>query len=90
MEAITYDARNKKLDLIKTNIPDVKDPNDVLIKVAFAGICGTDLHIIQVFLLFLFFYLQIFFAAYVVYENTLFYCVKISNNVLHHFSFKFC
>lgn len=48
MDAITYDVRSKKLDLIKVNIPDVIDKDSVLIKVAYAGICGTDLHIIQV------------------------------------------
>ena len=35
-----------RFTLKKSTIPKVKDPNDVVIKVSFCGICGTDLSII--------------------------------------------
>lgn len=35
-----------QLSLITTPIPHVATPNEVLVKVAFSGICGTDLHIL--------------------------------------------
>ena len=35
-----------ELSLIQTPIPKCKDPNDVVIKVRYCGICGTDLSII--------------------------------------------
>ncbi|CAH1959223.1 unnamed protein product [Acanthoscelides obtectus] len=47
MEAINFTAKSKKLELVKVPVPKVEKPNEVLIRVAFAGICGTDLHIIQ-------------------------------------------
>lgn len=48
MEAIRFSAKEKKLTLEKVPIPKLVNPYDVLIKVAYSGICGTDLHIIQV------------------------------------------
>lgn len=50
MEAITFNSATKSLDYSKTfPVPDVSNaPDSVLVKVAYAGICGTDLHIIQV------------------------------------------
>ncbi|KAJ8978684.1 hypothetical protein NQ317_015652 [Molorchus minor] len=47
MEAITFTQKTKKLELTRTAVPTVTKPDEVLIKVAFSGICGTDLHIIQ-------------------------------------------
>lgn len=47
MEALQYSAKDKKLSLVNTPIPKIQDDSDVLIKVAYSGICGTDLHIIQ-------------------------------------------
>lgn len=46
MEAIQYDASSKQLALSQVEIPRVQHPDDVLIQVAYAGVCGTDLHII--------------------------------------------
>jgi len=46
MEAISFDFSSKKLSLAKQPIPKC-GKNDVLIKVSFSGICGTDLHILQ-------------------------------------------
>lgn len=47
MEALQYSAKDKKLSLVKIPIPKIEKDDDVLIKVAYSGICGTDLHIIQ-------------------------------------------
>ncbi|KAG5880769.1 hypothetical protein JTB14_012649 [Gonioctena quinquepunctata] len=47
MEAIKFTAKTKELELVKVPIPKVSNPQDVLIKVAYSGVCGTDLHIIQ-------------------------------------------
>jgi len=47
MEAIQFDVVKKTLKVAKKEIPKVTEPNQVLIKVAYAGICGTDLHVIQ-------------------------------------------
>ncbi|CAH1107905.1 unnamed protein product [Psylliodes chrysocephalus] len=47
MEAINFTAKTKKLELVNLPVPKVTKPDQVLIKVAYAGICGTDLHIIQ-------------------------------------------
>lgn len=48
MEALRYTAKTKKLELSRVEVPKVTQPDGILVKVAFAGICGTDLHIIQV------------------------------------------
>ncbi|XP_060533536.1 uncharacterized protein LOC132706296 [Cylas formicarius] len=46
MEALRFSGSGKKLELVDIPVPRITDPDQVLIKVAFAGICGTDLHII--------------------------------------------
>lgn len=48
MEALQFDSQKKKLSLIKSDLPAVVDKTDVIIKVVYAGICGTDLHIMEV------------------------------------------
>jgi D-arabinitol dehydrogenase (NADP+) len=48
MDALRYTAKTKKLELVKLEVPQVTDPNTILVKVAYSGICGTDLHVIQV------------------------------------------
>lgn len=48
MEAINFTAKTQKLELRSVPLPKIAKPDQVLIKVAYAGICGTDLHIIQV------------------------------------------
>lgn len=48
MEALQLDPKKQSLSLITTDIPTIEKPDDVIIKVAYAGICGTDLHIIEV------------------------------------------
>ncbi|KAG5880768.1 hypothetical protein JTB14_012648 [Gonioctena quinquepunctata] len=47
MEALRFTAKNNKLELVQIPVPKVSNPEDVLIKVAYSGVCGTDLHIIQ-------------------------------------------
>ncbi|XP_028127953.1 D-altritol 5-dehydrogenase [Diabrotica virgifera virgifera] len=46
MEALRFTSKIKKLELVNVPIPKITQPNQVLIKVAYSGICGTDLHII--------------------------------------------
>jgi len=48
MQAVRFDLSSKKLSLEKVEIPRNPLPDEVIIKVAYAGICGTDLHIIDV------------------------------------------
>ncbi|KAF7280567.1 hypothetical protein GWI33_005766 [Rhynchophorus ferrugineus] len=47
MEALRFDAKAKKLEYTTIPIPKITKPDQVLIRVAFAGVCGTDLHIIS-------------------------------------------
>lgn len=48
MEAIRYTVKTNKLEYSTIPIPKISSPTDVLVKIAYAGVCGTDLHIIQV------------------------------------------
>lgn len=48
IEAIVFDPKAKKLNLAKVEMPSPPGKNEVIVKVAYAGICGTDLHIIDV------------------------------------------
>lgn len=56
MEAIEFDGNTKTLNFAKKSVPAITEENQVLVKVAYAGVCGTDLHIIQVGALFLVIY----------------------------------
>ncbi|KAK7862918.1 hypothetical protein R5R35_003255 [Gryllus longicercus] len=47
MDALQFDLKSKQLSLIQLPVPSKLAENDVLIKVAYAGICGTDLHIAE-------------------------------------------
>lgn len=47
MEFLSFDPRTKKLVLDSCLIPKPKN-NEILIRVAYSGICGTDLHILDV------------------------------------------
>lgn len=47
MEFLSFDAPKKSLTLKKGPVPK-PGTDEVLIKVAYAGVCGTDLHIIEV------------------------------------------
>ncbi|KAL3270585.1 hypothetical protein HHI36_021122 [Cryptolaemus montrouzieri] len=47
MEALQFSLANKSLKYTKIPVPRIRDPKNVLVRVSYAGICGTDLHIIQ-------------------------------------------
>ncbi|XP_069684539.1 uncharacterized protein [Periplaneta americana] len=47
MEAVQYDPQNRKLSFLKVPIPSQPKSKEVLVRVAFAGICGTDIHITE-------------------------------------------
>lgn len=47
MEYLSFDLSSKSLVLKKRDVPKPA-ANEIRIKVAFAGICGTDLHILEV------------------------------------------
>lgn len=47
MEFLSFDPKSKALSLKKGTLPK-PGPKEVLVKVLFSGICGTDLHIIEV------------------------------------------
>merc|ERR1711973_67233 len=47
MRALKCDASKGELTLEDVDVPEVINRNDVIIKVGFAGLCGTDLHIMQ-------------------------------------------
>ncbi|XP_043260078.1 D-altritol 5-dehydrogenase-like [Colletes gigas] len=46
MEFLSFDVTKKTLALKKAAVPEPK-PDEVRVRVAYAGICGTDLHIID-------------------------------------------
>lgn len=50
MEALIFELKTKTLSYKKS--PNILKPvdNEILIKVAYSGICGTDLHILEVYL----------------------------------------
>ncbi|XP_076255799.1 uncharacterized protein LOC143193464 [Rhynchophorus ferrugineus] len=47
MNSVQYSSKLKELKYVKLPIPTITEGNQVLIKVAYSGICGTDLHIIE-------------------------------------------
>ena len=47
MRALKCDASKGELSLEDVSIPEVILPDDIVIKVGYAGLCGTDLHIMQ-------------------------------------------
>eukprot|EP00088_Acartia_fossae_P070882 TRINITY_DN9593_c0_g1_i3.p1 TRINITY_DN9593_c0_g1~~TRINITY_DN9593_c0_g1_i3.p1 ORF type:complete len:370 (-),score=74.78 TRINITY_DN9593_c0_g1_i3:83-1159(-) len=47
MEVLQCNGKLGKLRLIEVEKPKLRGPDDVIVKVAFAGICGTDLHILS-------------------------------------------
>ena len=48
MEALQCDASKGELSLETVPVPVISAPDDVIIEVGYAGLCGTDLHIIAV------------------------------------------
>uniref|UniRef100_A0A1L8D6P6 Aldehyde reductase-3 n=1 Tax=Plutella xylostella TaxID=51655 RepID=A0A1L8D6P6_PLUXY len=48
MEAVVFDGKALSLKYVKDfPVPKIVNDNDVIVKVAYSGVCGTDLHIIQ-------------------------------------------
>ncbi|CAG0895511.1 unnamed protein product [Darwinula stevensoni] len=47
MEAIVFDGIERGLSLRKVPMPEIRSDHDVIVKVAYCGVCGTDLHAIQ-------------------------------------------
>lgn len=47
MEFLSFDVKNHTLELRKADVPN-PGPNEVRVRVAYSGICGTDLHILEV------------------------------------------
>jgi threonine dehydrogenase-like Zn-dependent dehydrogenase len=48
MKAIQFDRKKDQISIIQAPYPAKPIKNEVIVKVAFAGICGTDLHITEV------------------------------------------
>jgi D-arabinose 1-dehydrogenase-like Zn-dependent alcohol dehydrogenase len=48
MEAIQFDKKDKQILLIRAPLPTDPVKNEVVVQVAYAGVCGTDLHIAEV------------------------------------------
>jgi threonine dehydrogenase-like Zn-dependent dehydrogenase len=47
MNALQVDLEKLELNYVSTEIPVIIDNTDVIIEIAYAGVCGTDLHIIE-------------------------------------------
>lgn len=48
MEALQFDRQSLTIKHAKVAVPSSPDKNEVVLKIAYAGICGTDIHIIEV------------------------------------------
>lgn len=49
MQAVVFDGKALSLKYDdKYPMPTISKDDDVIVKVAYSGVCGTDLHIIQV------------------------------------------
>lgn len=48
MEALQFDRKSLTLKHTKVAVPTGVDKNEIIIRIAYAGICGTDLQIIAV------------------------------------------
>ena len=47
MKAVKWFAKKDRVEIIQTKIPELEGPENVLVRVKFAGVCGTDLHIMS-------------------------------------------
>lgn len=48
MKALQFISKDVKLSLLNVPKPTTLEKDEVLIKVKYAGVCGTDLHIVEV------------------------------------------
>ena len=46
MRALKCDASKGELSLEDVPVPEIINDDDVILKIGYAGLCGTDLHII--------------------------------------------
>lgn len=82
MEFLSFDAAKKTLTLKKAPVPK-PGPGEILIKVAYSGVCGTDLHILEV----IFFFLRLLIKYY----NDKFLIINITvYNIIKYFSLNSC
>uniref|UniRef100_A0A0A9ZGG8 L-threonine 3-dehydrogenase n=2 Tax=Lygus hesperus TaxID=30085 RepID=A0A0A9ZGG8_LYGHE len=47
MDALRFDPATKGLGVEKIPIPEIQNDDDVIVEVAYSGLCGTDLHIFK-------------------------------------------
>ncbi|RZF44194.1 hypothetical protein LSTR_LSTR003834 [Laodelphax striatellus] len=48
MQALVFDPAERNLSFIPSKpIPVISNPDDVIVKIAYSGVCGTDLHIFE-------------------------------------------
>jgi threonine dehydrogenase-like Zn-dependent dehydrogenase len=48
MDALLFDPGTKKLSLVRKEVSEEIERDDLVVKVVYAGVCGSDLHIIDV------------------------------------------
>lgn len=48
MECVRLDLKNHKTYISTEKIPEVQSDEDVIVKIAYSGVCATDLHLTQV------------------------------------------
>lgn len=48
MEALRFNPKSKCLSVEKVPIPKIETDDEVIVEVAYAGVCGTDIHITKV------------------------------------------
>ncbi|CAH1240694.1 SORD [Branchiostoma lanceolatum] len=47
MKALQWDAKSEKLSMVEVPVPTVTNPFDVVVKVGFVGVCGSDLLVLR-------------------------------------------
>ena len=48
MDALQFNPKTKLVSLIQHELPKITLDDELIIEVAYAGLCGTDIHIIHV------------------------------------------
>lgn len=52
MHCLRLDKKNHRVIYTVSDLPRIQNDNEIIIKVKIAGLCGTDLHIIEVSMIF--------------------------------------
>eukprot|EP00058_Branchiostoma_floridae_P009095 XP_002594583.1 hypothetical protein BRAFLDRAFT_121731 [Branchiostoma floridae] len=47
MKALQWDAKSEQLSMVEAPVPTVTNPFDVVVKVGFVGVCGSDLLVLR-------------------------------------------